>query len=529
MQLRDYQTEAIDRTFDYFRHATGNPVIAMPTGTGKSLVIAGFIERAMRSWPGQRFMVLTHVKELIEQNANKLQQLWPSAPLGIYSAGLRQKDTMLPIIFGGCASVVNCVEKFGHRDLLFIDECHLLSPKADTTYQFIIEQLKELNPHLKVIGLSATPYRLGQGMVTEGGVFTDISCDMTGIDAFNKFIAEGYLVPLIPRRTKTELDVSEVGMSGGDFTQNALQAAVDKNDITYKALVEMCEHAESRQSWLIFASGVEHAEHVATMLNSFGVACAAVHSKMSAGERDQRIMDFKTGKLRCLVNNNVLTTGFDHPPLDFIGMLRPTMSPGLWVQMLGRGTRPSPETGKSDCLVLDFAGNTRRLGPINDPVIPKKKGKGNGDAPVRICEACGTYNHASARVCTFCGEEFVFETKIVARASEQELIKSDIPVIDYFDVSQVYYYLHEKTGSPPSIRVTYYCSGGMQKFDEWVCLEHSGFPGKKARDWWRQRFPGDYVPDTTAEGLRLITQLRVPRRIKVWVNKKYPEVLNYEY
>lgn len=529
MKLRDYQNEAVQSVFNYFGEHDGNPVIAMPTGTGKSLVIAGFLERALKTWSSQRFLVLTHVKELIEQNANKMRQLWPTAPVGIYSAGLRQRDTHMPIIFGGSASVVNCIERFGHRDLLLIDECHLLSPKADTTYQVIIDELKRVNPYLKVVGLSATPYRLGQGMITDGGIFTDVCCDMTGVAAFNKFIAEGYLVPLYPRRTKTELDVSEVGVSGGEFTQNALQAAVDKQDVTFKALEEMCDAAADRNSWLIFASGVEHSEHVATMLNSFGVSCAAIHSKMSQGERDGRLRDYKTGKLRCLVNNNVLTTGFDHPPLDFIGMLRPTMSPGLWVQMLGRGTRPSPETGKEDCLVLDFAGNTRRLGPINDPRIPRKKGKGGGDAPVKICEHCGTYNHASVRVCDFCGEEFTFETKIVPVAATEELIKSDIPVIDYFDVQQVYYYLHEKPGSAPSIRVSYYCSGGMQKFDEWVCLEHSGFPGKKARDWWRQRFPGDYVPETTAEGLRLITQLRVPRRIKVWVNKKYPEVLSYEY
>ena len=530
MKLRPYQEEAVNASIQYFIDgAVGNPVIAMPTGTGKSLVIAGLVQRVMTNWPGQRMMILTHVKELIEQNAQKMVQLWPSAPMGVYSAGLNQRDTLMPIIFGGAASVVNCVPQFGRRDLLLIDECHLLSPKADTTYQHIIAQLKELNPYLKVIGLSATPYRLGQGMITDGGVFTDICCDMTGVEAFNRFIAEGYLVPLIPQRTSTELDVSDVGSNGGDFAQAALQAAVDKRDVTYKALVEMCDKASERQAWLIFASGTEHAEHVAEMLNSFGVSTAAVHSKMSSKERDNRIRDFKSGKLRCLVNNNVLTTGFDHPPLDFIGMLRPTMSPGLWVQMLGRGTRPSPETGKENCLVLDFAGNTRRLGPINDPKIPRKKGKGGGDAPVRICEACGTYNHAAARFCSFCGEEFTFQTKIVAQAGTEELIRSDIPVIEYFDVSQVYYYLHEKAGSPPSIRVAYHCSGGMQKFDEWVCLEHSGFAGKKARDWWRQRFPGDYVPTTTAEGLRLITQLRVPHRIKVWINKKHPEVLNYEY
>lgn len=531
MKLRDYQIEARDAPINYFLNGNvGNPVIAMPTGTGKSVVIGGTVHRVMTEWANQRVMILTHVKELIEQNAAKLQLMWPNAPMGIYSAGLNSRDTVLPIIFGGAASVVNCVEMFGHRDLLFIDECHLLSPKANTTYQVIIDELKKVNPYLKTIGYTATHYRLGQGLITDGGVFTDICCDMTGVEAFNRFIAEGYLTPLIPRRTKVERQSEIVSMgASGDFSSAALEADAAQKDVTYQALMELCEAGQDRHSWLVFASTVEDADFIAATLTSFGIAAAAVHSKMPRKECDRRIAAFKAGTLRCLVNMGMLTTGFDHPPLDLIGMLRRTMSPGLWVQMLGRGTRPSPETRKTNCLVLDFAGNTRRLGPINDPKIPRRKGKGGGDAPCRICENCGTYNHAAARVCIFCGEEFTFAPKIVATASEEELIRSDLPVVEQFDVAQVMYYLHEKPGSPPQIKVDYHCNGGLHKFTEFVKLEHNGFASKWSRDWWRARFPGDYVPDTTAEALQLIQQLRVPHRVRVWVNKKYPEVLSCEY
>lgn len=527
MLLRWYQDESIESIFQYFQNGgVGNPVVALPTGTGKSLVIGGFIRKVLGIWPKQRFMILTHVKELVEQNADKLEKMWPMAPIGIYSAGLGRRDTVMPITFGGVASVVNCIEQFGHRDLLIVDECHLISSKADTMYGEVILGLKKINPCLKVIGLSATPFRLGQGMITDGGLFTDICYDLTGVDAFNRLIAEGYLSPLIPKRTRIELDVSEVGMNNGEFAAGQLQAAVDKEDITYAALQEACEYGHDRRSWLIFASGVEHAEHIAQTLSSFGVPCAAIHSKLKDSERDARLAAFKRGELRALANNNVLTTGFDYPPIDLIVMLRPTMSPGLWVQMLGRGTRPSPETGKRNCLVLDFAGNTRRLGPINDPVIPKKKGKGTGEAPVRICDACGCYNHASARTCINCGEVFTFKTKIVGTAANDELLRSDIPVVEYFNVDYVIYNRHAKEGSPPTIRVSYFC--GMQKFDEWICLEHPGFASKKARDWWRQRHQSE-APATTEEALKYAAQLRPPKRIRVWVNKKYPEVLSYEY
>ena len=528
---RWYQTEAIQAPIDYFMSGnTGNPVIALPTGTGKARVNAGIVEKVIKGWSGQRIMCLTHVKELIEQNVEDLQDRWPTAPMGVYSAGLNQKDTAMPIIFGGVGSVANAVERFGHRDLVIVDECHLIPPKADTTYMNVLSQMREINPYLKVIGLTATPYRLGQGMITDGGIFTDICYDKTGVEDFNRFIAEGHLVPLYPRRTKVERqsNVNQRG-SNGDFSAASLAADAEDKAVTYQALVEMCEIGQDRNSWLIFSSTIDDAEFIAATLNSFGISAAAVHSKKPRKECDKLIEQYKLGLIRCLVNQDMLTTGFNHRPLDLIGMLRRTMSPGLWVQMLGRGTRPSPETGKTDCLVLDFAGNTRRLGPINDPRIPKKKGKGGGDAPVRICEACGTYNYAAARKCDFCGEEFTFQTHIVASAATEELIRSDIPVIEYFDVNQVFYYLHEKPGKPKQMKVVYQCNGGMQKFNEFVQFEHSGFNRQRAKAWWQQRFPGDFVPDTTSEALQLLPQLRVPNRIKVWVNKAWPEVLNYEY
>lgn len=528
-QDRWYQTEAVESVFDYFAEGNvGNPVIALPTGTGKSVVIARLAQRILKTWPGQRMMMLTHVKELVEQNALKLQAIWPTAPMGIYSAGLRQRDTVMPIIFGGVASVANCTPMFGHRDLMLIDEAHLLSPKDGSMYQEIIHELKVINPWLKIIGLTATPFRLGQGMITDGGIFTDICYDQTGTEAFNRLISEGYLCTLVPRRTKVERQ-SEVMLMGanGDFSGAALEADAAQKDVTYKALVELCENGQDRHSWLVFASTIDDADYIADTLRNFGVSAAAIHSKMKRSDCDKIIVAYKRGEIRCLVNMGMLTTGFDHPPLDLIAVLRRTMSPVLWVQMLGRGTRPSPDTGKENCLVLDFAGNTRRLGPINDPQIPRKKGKGTGDAPVKICEHCGTYNHASVRVCSFCGEEFEFETKIVARAGEEELIRSDLPVIEVFDVRQCMYYLHEKIGSPPSIRVDYDC--GIRKFSEWVCIEHAGFSGKKARDWWRVRFPGDYMPETTREALEGITSLKVPNQIKVWCNKKHPEILGYMY
>lgn len=567
---RWYQDEAVDKLFEYFDTHGGtapdgspveaNPLIALPTGTGKSFVIGKFLQRVFSVFPGTRVIMSTHVKELIEQNAKQLQRIWPNAPLGVYSAGLKQKDFIQPIVFGGVKSMVRGVDEhgkslFGFRDLMIIDEAHLVGPSADSSYGELILMLKAINPYLKIIGLSATTYRLGMGLLTNGPIFTDIAYDLCNIAGFSRLIAEGYLCPIFPKKTNIELDVSDVGMSStGDFNDSALQAAVDKDDITYEALTEVVQLGMQRRSWLIFASGIEHAEHIAEMLRStFGVTAAAVHSKMPAKQRDDIIAAFKRGELRCIVNKDILTTGFDHPPIDLIAMLRPTMSTGLWVQMLGRGTRPfdwyaldarqqvefAAFAGfvKHHCLVLDFAGNTRRLGPINDPVIPKPKGQGKpGDAPVKICSndntknktGCGAYNHTTARECDVCGEEFTFKQNIVGNASNEELLRSDLPVVEYFDILRVVYSPHlSRSSGKSSIKVSYF-TADFRTFYEWVTVEGDGFAKKRGRDWFRQRAPVE-PPETNSEILVNAAYLRTPRRIRVWLNKKNPEVLGYEF
>jgi DNA repair protein RadD len=315
--------------------------------------------------------------------------------------------------------------------------------------------------------------------------------------------------------------------STGDFNESALQAAVDDADVTYKALTEAVQIGQSRRSWLAFASGIDHAIHIAEMLRgTFGIDAAEVHSKMPEKERDRRIDAYKRGELRCIVNKDILTTGFDHPPIDLILMLRPTMSTGLWVQMLGRGTRPydpaftvicRASLRRNDCCVLDYAGNTRRLGPINDPVIPKPKGKGRaGDAPVKICDACGAYNHTSARFCLVCNNEFVMSPNIVATAGTDELLRSDLPVVEYFDVDRVVYSDHTSRAGNKSIKASYFC--GLRTFYEYVTVEGDGFRRKAGRDWFRQRAPIE-PPETNAEILANSRTFVYPRRIRVWLKQ----------
>ena len=511
--------------------------------TGKSLVIAGIICRMMYEYPNTRILMCTHVKELIEQNVKALRSVWATAPVGINSASLKTRDTAHPIIYAGIASIVRKVQDLGRRDIMFIDECHLVGPGENSMYQQVIAKLSEINPLMKVIGLSATPFRMGQGRLIDGDIFDDVCLDLTSLDEFNKFIDDYYMCPLIPKRTEFQYDVSNVPVIAGDFNQRELQVSVDQAILTRQALLEAVELGRDRKKWLVFCSGVDHAEHVAEELNRLSITAEAVTNKTPGEQRDRLLTAHKAGLFKAIVNNAILTTGYDDSGIDLIVDLAHTMSPGRHVQKYGRGTRPvydprfTPQQledrelrrqafeqgGKLNCLVLDFAGNTQRLGPINDPVIPLRRGAGTGEVPIKLCEVCGAYNHISARICCDCGEEFVFQVKTRARAGEDEIIKrseNELQVI-FEPVLNTTYRIHQKNGKPPSLQCTYFC--GARMYRQWVCFQHTGLAKHKAHDWWRQRCPEE-PPETVSEAISMVPNLRTPKQLKVLMGGKYPEI-----
>lgn len=499
--------------------------------TGKSVCIAWFLYNAFLGYRNQKILIVTHRRKLIEQNYQKLLQLWESAPAGICSAGLGRKDFDYPIIFCGIATVYKHWERFKKVDLIMIDEAHLVSNKDDAMYSSFISNLLKVNPLLKVIGFTATYWRLGNGLLTDNGIFTDICFNMTDVKSFNWFITNGYLSPLIPKPSNIHIDVSRVRKIAGDYNQKDLQDAVDKSEITFSALKEMIIMAEDRKKWLIFSTGIEHTEHISEMLISeFGENSVAIHSGMPDDIVDKNIDDFVNGKYRIAVNNNILTTGFDCPSIDFLGILKHSMSSAYWVQMLGRGTRVAE--GKENCLVGDFAGNTRRLGPINDPLIPmsrKKGGGGSRQAPIKICPKCNTFNHTTERFCISCNHEFEFDIKFGTTASTDELIRTE-EIAEYatYFILRITYNIHVKPDRPNSLKVTYYCGKGYNIFSEYIGFEHGSMARSRAIKWWEERCSGP-VPFTVNEAYGRIGELKRPSSLRVIINRKYPEIVDFTF
>lgn len=544
IKLRDYQQASIDALVDYFMHNDGNPLVVLPTGAGKSHVIAAFVKLVM-GYPNQRVMMLTHVKELIEQNYLKLMEHWEFAPAGVYSAGLKSRDKHDDIIFAGIQSVHKKAFEFGRFDLIVIDECHLISPNANTMYRRFIDDQKRINPYLKLVGLTATPFRTSSGDITtsEGALFDAIAYEKPMIELIN----EGYLSPLVSKRTVTEIDLSGVHSRGGEFINKELQAATDKEAITQAAVQEIIGYGRDRKAWLIFCAGVDHAIHVKDELVANGITAAVVTGNTPNLEREQILNDYKSGAIRAISNCDVLTTGFDAPNTDLIALLRGTQSPGLYVQMVGRGTRLAEN--KANCLVLDFAGNVMRHGPVDQvrPWTPSKHQK--GEAPSKVCNntlengvVCNTIAAASAKKCAVCGFEFPFETKPAHEASSNNsAIMSTESLIATVEVSGAFFNLHYKRDAdpeinPPTLRVTY-LSGIRSHHKEWVAIFHNGFAKNKAVSWWAKFVPGVPFPEfskwTSYEdrfdqiSLVLKEHYKKPKALIVNESGKYPTIVNY--
>lgn len=474
MKLRDYQQRSIDDLYQWFgKGNNGNPCLVLPTGSGKSLIIAALCRDAMQNWPETRILMLTHVKELIEQNAEKMRAIWPNAPMGIYSASIGKRNLEEPVTFAGIQSVRNKADQIGHVDLIIIDECHLVSHRAEGGYRTLIQELSEINPALRVIGLTATPYRMGHGLITDRPALFD---DLIEPVTIEELIHKGYLHTLRSKVTQEKLSVDGVRKRGGDYIESELQAAVDTEEHNLAVVDEVISLAGERKHWLFFCSGVEHAMNIRDQLRARGIDAETVTGATPKKERARIIADYKSGKIKALTNANVLTTGFDAPDTDLIAMLRPTMSPGLYVQMAGRGLRLKRHT--DHCLVLDFAGVVAAHGPITNVRTPKKGSDQPGEAPVKVCEECGELVHISANICPACGAAFPEPEAKKLRLANDDIMGNEGSVMSI--TSWVWREHTSRTSGKEMLKVTYYGALSDPPVTEYFPVLHDGFAGRKA-------------------------------------------------
>lgn len=387
--LRPYQQQAVDATLSHFRQSDASALLVLPTGAGKSLVIAELAHLAKR-----KILVVTHVQELVEQNAAKFAALGRTP--GIYSAGLKQRDTAHQVVFGSIQSVAANLEQFANEySLLIVDEAHRISDNSESQYQQLISHLTGLNPGLKVLGLTATPYRLGYGWIYRRDYRGFVRSEEPRI--FEHCIYDLPLRTLVKQGYLTNPRMENPAIAHYDFSalrpnRDGLFAEADLNEllsqcprVTEAICRQLVELSGERQGVMLFAATVKHAKEILSYLPAS--QSALVIAETDANERRNIIDQFKARELKYLVNVSVLTTGFDAPHVDLIALLRPTQSVSLFQQMVGRGLRLSE--GKTECLVIDYANNGIDL---FDPEVGEPKPAPDTEPVQVFCPECGHAN-----------------------------------------------------------------------------------------------------------------------------------------
>ena len=481
---RPYQREAIDSVNAALRERDDNPAIVLPTGAGKSLVMALLVEQWISVCPYFRIMILAHRKELVEQNAAELAGLNASLSIGVYAASLRQRDTRKQITFASIDSVAKRADDFPAQNVLLIDEAHRIPVRGEGKYRKFIDAMTARNPDLRVVGLTATPYRMGTGAICHRDHILNHVCYEANV---GDLIRDGYLsqIRTIEGEHST-LDLEGVKKTAGEFNLKDLALRVDKDEVVSEAVKDMTAkvRSESRKSIIVFCIDIEHCEHVRTELRKYGVDAGIVTGSTTWKERERLVEEFKAGRIQYLLSVNVFFEGFNAKRVDCVVMLRPTQSKGLWVQAIGRGLRLHED--KQDCLVLDYGDNIMKHGPIDIDEGEQVK--------LAKCGQCENMFSRAVKKCPSCGWEIppvqreIFEAED-ERERQMHAAKAHAGMLlakpRWMPVNGVSLRLHRKAGKPDSVRVEYMC--GMTVVKEWLLLDHGSYGISKARKWLSDR------------------------------------------
>jgi DNA repair protein RadD len=523
MKPRWYQIEAIDAFFDSVsKHPNQDLLEVLPTGAGKTIVMAGICGKVAKFG---RVVVLARSKELVCQNHAKFVACNPELAddAGVYCAGLGLKDYKKKVVFASIQSVCNQAHLFKDVKLVVIDEAHQVPKGESTQYQTFLKEVRETSPTCKLLGLTASPYRLDGGVIFgEGQQFHRVAYNVP----LDVLFGEGYIT-----RPKT-LDVTQVDLTGvrrvaGDFSKSEVESKFLGNSITNEVLA--AANDKWAKSVLIFASGVAHATVIKGELEAAGEIVNMVTGDTPPLFRDAAVESFSNGRVRWLVNVECLTTGFDAPCVDMVVIARATESPGLFLQMVGRGFRLFD--GKEQCWILDYGSNLERFGPIDSSTYGmdsiKPASTGEGEAPKRICPSCFEINHAGARRCVKCGLEFPRKAKVLIATKESVLTKAEVLKVSETTYSR----WGGKDGRQDTLMAEYTIesdddSAFKRRVRQWICIEHEGWAGKKAHEWWMAKSRNAF-PSSIDEALEIINVVGLAETTEIKVKKdgKYDKVV----
>jgi len=486
---RKYQQEAIDAAIDYLFESDGHQTLWLPTASGKAMIQAEIAKRVYDIAPSQQMICLTDVTALVEQNRLEMLGQWPEAKTSIYSASYGSKNHKGEVVFCGIQSVYNKANLFNNVSVIFIDEIHRASLSEGGMYKKFYDGIKKNNPYVRIIGLTGTPWKLLTGTI-EG---TWICDEITYKIEMNTLFKEGFLCPIITPEVSTHVSFDKVKIgSNGEYNEAALAELMDDDYLINAALDDAMKYAADRNSGLIFACNITHAEHIKAALERRGEVSEVIIGDTETQDRTKIIERFKNHKLRWLISVGTLTTGFNARNADLLIMMRATQSSSLWLQILGRVLRTHPS--KSNAMVLDYGASIDRFGQIDKigPPPTKEEKKQAKKTPFKICsnDQCQKTVGYLEKSCPFCLTEFggISTPNHGTQASTEDLTTHK-QKIDEFNVSNVAYAKHVTKEGEVSLRVSYV--SGISLIHDYLHFEGANWKRIQACRWWEQHAADD--------------------------------------
>jgi DNA repair protein RadD len=451
--------------------------------------MAEWVRGVLTMDPRARILICTHVRELVAQNHAELMMLWPGAPAGIYSAGLRKRQLGSRILFCSVQSVHRRALQIQQCDMLLIDEAHLVPRDATTMYGRLIKELREINPAMKVIGYTATPYRMDQGLLYgPGEIFTHVAHETP----VRLLIEQGFLVPLVSRSRKgVEINTTGVHTRLGEFVASELEEIALDPEVIERIADDIVANGHDRRGWLFFGVSIKHCELMNEALRDRGVLSAVISKDTPDDERARLITSYKNMAIRCLCSMGVLTTGFNAKHVDLIALARPTKSTGLYIQMVGRGTRciganieESVANGKSELHGARLRRQHQAPRSVRRAVRAQRAQGPEG----------GRWRHPAQGVSRLpergndCDPVLPVLRLRVPAARAQGVnagrLRADHGTAARMDAGgRGRYYRHEgRNGKPDTLKVNYRC--GLTFHSEWLCFDAARLRLQKAQRWW---------------------------------------------
>ena len=509
--LRDYQQAAVDTAISWCKYKDTPCIIDMATGAGKSHVIAALAEHFYKE--SKRVCILAHRKELLEQTGEKM-----TIEFGYNSASVGDKDTDSQVIIGGIQSIYN--KQFDKFDVIICDEAHRMpnNKELGQYWQFI-----DKHQPCKLIGLTATPFRLDGGKLGWGEIIYEAKYPL--------LLDQGHLAPLT-NKVKKAPDLSKVKIIAGEYSEAALSHVMEDPELIGAAIRNIIAYGKDRESILIFCVTVSHADVLMKAMKANGLPSAMISGDTARGDREQIIEDFRSGKLKYLLNCQTLIEGFDAPNIDMIIDLSPTKSKSRHEQKLGRGSRKHLE--KENCLIIDMAGNLMEHGGLGTPFFDRTR-KESKKTIGRICPECETLCKRNTRECPDCGFQFPEpEKKKASHSSEADTGNDTVfQPISVYDVEGVMYREHVSKQGKISLRVDYACNTRYGAISEWLSPHNpSEFARSKAHLFFKERGWDAYggIDKYSMEDLLFHAErLKKPVRIHVDHNEKFPRIVKYEW